>query len=410
MAIGDVLSDLGSFSNPFGVPSQGQWNLARGVYTDNVTGQSIVFFFESRKGEDSGQKTAIDQISDTGGRRIAVYEYPYRDGQRLSDLGRKGETFTFNIKFFGINYQLLFQQFLNVVVNSRNQGTIIHPVRGAVKVRFSDYEFVHKYDEWNAITIKAVFKEDNTDALASTNVQAASPDSALRSALQTLTNVQSAIQQNIFEINALRLLPGAIINSLTQRLGIIVASVSGLLGTLAATFSTDQILHGLATQAQGSTGGITSLTAGTTADGTLPPVYQVGFDPTTQAQINSQTDSFVNANKVTPAQAVFAANQNRQAITAAINQINDTFQNDGYPIVLQYTALSISIQEAVESSISAAQQLVTVYVVPRAMSLRQIAKNNGLDPDRQNDIEMLNPYLPSVNYIPEGTQVVVPAS
>lgn len=423
MAFTDLLGDLGNLANPFGASSQGQWNLSRGIYTTKVSNKSIIFFYETPKGENRTQRTAVDQITDSGSRRLAVYKYPYRDGQRVTDLGRDGETFTFNIKFHGDNYQTKFQEFLDVVVNSNEQGTLVHPVRsasttqGALTVRFHTWEFLHRFDEWNAVTIKATFIEDNTDALVATNKPRASQDTALRSALQFLTSTQAAISNAIFQVGALAGLPSSIMNAMNQRLTSLTGQVSRLLGQLATTFSSSAQLKQMASQSANLPGGMTSLssgqvagTAGVSTASSLPPVYQAGFDPATQAQIQTQLQAFVSANQITPQQAVFQANQARASISAAIAEIETNLGNDGYDIMVQYRALAVQIQQAVESSIAQTQSLVKVYTLPSPMSLRMIAKANGLTADDQNAIEALNPYLSSVNYLPTGTQITVPAA
>lgn len=417
MAFTDVLAGVSALSNPYGVPSQGEWNLARGVYTTKVSNKSMVFFYE-KKDPVFTQHTAIDQITDSGGRRLAKYEYPYRDGQRMTDLGRRGETFTMNIKFHGLQYQTKLKEFLNVLVNSNEQAIVTHPVRGAVTARYSSHEFVHRYDEWNAVTIKVVFEEDNTDTLAQTNFANASQDSAIRNSLQNLVNAQAQISAAISSVSALLLLPNSIVNAMKNRLNSLTTQISGLIGQLGATFSSNTTIQALAASSQTIAGGITSLSSGTatsTASGStvtaqLPPVFQVGFDPSTQTAINKNIAAFIAANQITPQQAVYSANAARAGITAAIAEVNTNMSNYGYDIVVQYRGLATSIQQAVESSIAATQSLVTIYTTQRPMSLRQIAFANGLTADDQNTIESLNPYLASVNYIPAGTQVTVPVS
>jgi hypothetical protein len=186
------------------------------------------------------------------------------------------------------------------------------------------------------------------------------------------------------------------------------------LGQLAATFSSNTQLQNVAAQSANIAGGAPSLNSGTTVQGTslatLPAVYQVGFDPATQAAINAQIANFVAANTITPQQAVFNANQSRTAILAAINEIITNFGNYGYDLMLQYRGIAVSIQQATEAAIASSQNLVTVYVTPTNMSLRQIAFANGLSPDSQNAIETLNPYLGSVNYVPANTTLIVPAA
>jgi hypothetical protein len=416
----DILSDLSAFSNPFGAPSKGQWNLTKAVYTTQISKQSVIFYYD-KKDPDPSQKTALEQINDGGGRRLAVYEYPYLDGQAVADLGRKGEQFTFNIVFHGLNYQQLFQQFLNVVVNSNEPGTLTHPVRGAIQVRYRDHEFIHRHDMWNAITIKATFIEDNTGTLASTNVAASSQDSALRSALQTLTAVQATVQQSIFAVQALLLLPSAIANAMQQRLNSIIGQGSSLLGSLTATFSSDHSLQQLAAQGA-TTGGIIALNSGTTVQqpgvnqsGTgvqtqLPPVYQVGFDPQTQSAVNSLVSNFVNANQLTSQQAVFLCNQVRSAIAAAIAEAQTNFGNQYYDIMITYRGLAVAMQQVVEACLASEQSQVVVYTVPYPMSLRMVAFLNGLTPDDSVTIAALNPTVPSINYVPADTQPTVPAA
>jgi hypothetical protein len=418
MSILDILNGNPK-PNPLGAPSQGLWNLSRGVYTDNVTQNSVVFFYEQKTSDSpKTQSTAIDQISDSGGRRLAVYEYPYKDGQAVDDLGRKGETLTFNIKFYGLNYQTKFQQFINVVVNSKNQGTIIHPVRGAITVRFREYEFMHRNEEWNAVTIKAIFVEDNSNSLQTNQQNSATPDSAIRSSLQTLSNLQSQISSAISSVTAALSKPGSIQSSLQSTLITLTAQGSRLIAQLGASFSTDTSLNLILSQASNLPGGSPALNSGTVATqvsgstvlSQLPPVFQVGFDPATQALITSNLNSFINANQVNAQQAIFAANQMRAGISQAIADINSNLGNSGYSIVINYRTLANSIQQAVESAISSAQKNVIIYTVPYTMSLRMVAKLNNLSPDNQNDIVNLNPYLSSINLVKSGTQLTVPVS
>jgi prophage DNA circulation protein len=417
----DAINDIvGALKNPYGTPSTGEWNLNRAVYVNKKRPDGIVLFYETKKDEPRGVVTAMDQANDTGSRKLAIYKYPYRDGQRISDLGRDGETYTFNLKFVGQNYQQKFQDFLDVVVNSNEIGRFTHPIRGVLNVRLKDWDFIHRHDEFNAVTIKAIFLEDNTDSLQAqfNDIAKATADSAIRNAMQTLLSNYRSIQTAIFEIGAQLLVGPNILAGIEQRLNTILGQSSSLLGGLAASFSTDAALQLLASQAAASNAGsIAALNSGTVVSGgtvskveTLPPVFQVGYDEETQASINAQADSFISQNQITPQQAVFTANQTRQQISAAIKELEDTFGNDAYDMVLQYQAIAISMQTSVEASIAQVTTEVKKYVLPYSMSLRSICFLNSLDPDRQNELEKLNPYLPSINWIPAGYTVTVPAA
>lgn len=422
--LGDLIPGLG---NPFGLPSEGIWNLQQGSFTTGNSGsgilgaignflgggQTVTFYVENAIGQFPNQITAIDTISDSGGRRLAAYEYPYVDGTTYQDLGRKGERFVMNIKFFGSNYQILFKNFIEVVTKNNQLGTLNHPVRGTFPARFLEWEFVHRHDEWNSVTIKATFVEDNINQTSALNIFD-SINSSLRNGLQVLSSVSSAISTALAEAKALLNFPTSELTLLQTALAGVAFTVSNLLGQLAATYSTDATIT--AVLANGvSTGGILQANSGTvtatTANptGQVPPVYQAGFSSTAQATIAANLASFVNSNQVTPQQALFNANQALTQIAAAVAQVNSLLGNQGYSVVLQYRILAVQIQNVTQAAIANILTQVTLYTVPFNMSLRMVAYLNGLPPDSQNNIENLNPYIQSVNYIAAGTIIQVPA-
>lgn len=407
--VGGLIPGLG---NPFGLPSQGLWNLQKGSFTTSDKGQTV-FFVENSIGQLPGELSAIDTISDSGGRRLAVYEYPYIDGQAIQDLGRKGEHFTFNIKFFGQNYQLMFKEFIENITKSNQKGTLNHPVRGSFPARFLEWEYIHRHDEWNSVTIKATFLEDDTDQISSLNLLN-DINSMLRNGLQVLSSVTSTITSGLAEIVAIKNLPSSILKNLQSQFKAITATVSSLFGQLGATYSSDAQLQTLFSTAVNlgnvllTNGGVVTATT-SNPTGQLPPVYQVGFSPADQTNITAQLSSFVNANQITPQQAMYQANQARSEISTAIQNINTELGNDGYSIVLQYRILAVQIQLVTQAAISSVQAQIKQYVVPRAMSLRMVAFLNGLTPDRQNDIEALNPYITSINYVEAGVILQVPS-
>jgi hypothetical protein len=307
----------------------------------------------------------------------------------------------------------------------RGKGTLVHPtlspIFGSFPARFRDAEIVHRYDEYNATTLRVTFLEDNIGELDQVVLEEnVSTDSVLRQSLQNIVNTQANVSKIISDVSALVLLPGAIQTALRARITSLSGQTTRLLAQLGVSFSSDLALIGLMQLSSGAgAGGAASLSSGTVAGSTnggktaaqeLPPVFQVGYDPATSAAVEAQVAQFVSANQITPQQAVFQANQARAGISAAIAEAEGYLDNYAYDIVLEYRALAISIQQATEVAISTSQSKVKIFVVDRPMSLRQVAKENGLAPDRQNDIEALNPYLGSVNYVPKGTTLTVPAS
>lgn len=400
LGLGNLLAVL---SNPYGLPDNAVWNLQKGSFL-NAQGKTIVFFIEV-KSPDPTQKNAIDQISDSGGRRLAIYEYPYTDGQAIDDLGRKGEKFSFNIKFYGSNYQILFKNFIDTVVNSSGIGTLSHPVRGVIKCRFQEYEFIHRHDEFNAVSIRATFLEDNSGEIQSSNLLPATPNSVLRSVLGAAVSGFATAQQTLFAATALLLLPNLIKTTLNNRITSLKTAVLLFLGQLAATFSNDAQLQRLYANAQASLG-LGNLNSGVSGGSTLPPVYQVGLSPSEQTQINP----YVNSNQVTNQQALYNANQILTNLSAAIAEANAALGNNAFDLALLYRNIAVGIQQVTQVCINNTNNTVIVYTVPSAMSLRTVAFKNGLAAERQNDIEALNPYLGSVNYVPAGSQLLVPSS
>lgn len=416
MAISTVVSDLGLLNNAYGPASQGQWNLARGVYFNDKLPNGLVFFYETKKDEPLASRTGIEQIQDSGGRRLAIYEYAYKDGQFIKDLGRKGESFAFNIKFHGLNYQERFNEFISKVCRNGSPGKIVHPVRGQFTVRFKEWGFVHRHDEWNAVTISATFLEDTAKEKLNDLIPNVSADSALRKAIQDLAVYENKLANTINQITSTANLPTSLTNLFKNTLAQVTGSATKLIGQLTATFSGDASSQQLSAQiANTNSASVGAINAGTVTTGnntvaTLPPIFQTGMDQTSADFINSQTDAFVSANQITPQNAVFQANQTRANVKTAINDLTSNLGNDSYDLVLQYRGMMNSLQEAVEACISSSQSSIVIYTTTKMMSIRSICKAVNISYDRQNEVAQLNPYLASINFVPANTTLYVPAA
>lgn len=412
---GDLLAVL---NNPFGSTNQAQWNLTEGSFTQDETGERVVFLFDQTAAvarqeaaqENSQQRTAVSTISDKGGRRKVKYEYPYRNGQRVRDLGRQAESYDLNIVFHGPQYQTLFNRFLRVCVNSKLSGVFSHPVRGSIRGAFESYEFNHSHDMNNAVAIRCTFIEDSSDDLTALNAEKSAPDSVIRQALSILTDVQATITHAIDIVEFAQSVPKRATDLLNARIDGIVSAASTLLGKLASTFGTDVQLKALAAQANNAGLPITSLTAGESDGKSLPAVFQVGMVAEAADLLDAQEAAFIGANQVSTSQAIFQTNKIRQSIAAGIEEAETELGNDGADIVLAYRTLAVQMQDTVEAAISAASLRVREFTVPYNMSLRQVAFLNGLSPDRQNDLADLNPALQSVNFVAEDTVLTVPVA
>jgi hypothetical protein len=68
----------------------------------------------------------------------------------------------------------------------------------------------------------------------------------------------------------------------------------------------------------------------------------------------------------------------------------------------------ILMQQAYEQGAAQAQIGIRRYTTPRLMSVREIAFDNDIDPERSIEIDILNPDLESLNYIESGLEILVP--
>lgn len=437
----DLVNSISNISNPYGGPSTGKWNIQRCLFqqlSKGIVAKSVVLFYETpgasgnkalgEISENYQSKTFLSDVNDKGGRRIARYKYPYKDGQALADLGRMAEIFSMNLKFGGLQYQTRFNDFIANVAKYNGDAQLVHPIRGIIPVKFVDWNYVHTSDEWNFVTIKAVFEEDNSVILQQINKgggqqkASVSIDQSIRNGLSKLSTYQAAIQGAISDATAILKLPGAIQSALKLRLSSLTNSIAGFQAQLAATFSSNSSLNRVNAQAGQVGGNILNINSGTVSNSTtsnnngtattatLPPVFQAGFDPSTDALISSQLSSFVNASQVTTQQAVYTANSIRATISTAIAEAETNLGIYSFDTIFNYRQMAVMVQEITEACVSSVTPQIISYTVLVPMSLRQIAFANNLDPDRGNDIEALNPYIQSVNRVEAGTVVLVPAS
>lgn len=407
-----ILSTLGGFSNPYGAPSREEWAINSAKFRLLDGSNLEILFFAAEPSEDrDGDKTALENVGDSGGRRLAIYEYPYRDGQAIEDLGRKGEKFVFNLTFFGPRYRDRYIEFYQKVIEQRAQGILTHPSIGDITARLSDYEFIHSHDQFNAVKLRCTFVEDSTtntrDGQPSTD-KIGAVDSFLRTALSTLTKVQAAVQQNIFAYESISLLPGAVVAAMRQRLSSVVNLHAGLLSKMAATFASDGSIVDLASNSGGVTGSNSGTSAATGRE--LPPVFQVGLAPAEAQVVAEHQDAFINANQVTATQLVYDTNRAREEVAEAIAYHESQLGSDAFDAVISYRELVVAYQKAAESCIKSAALQTVQYLVPYDMTLAEAAFLNKLSPDRMVDIDRLNPHIESANLLRQGDVVLVPAT
>ncbi len=370
--------------------SASEWDIEEGAYghPDANPSQPVVLFHVFRSPLDYGG--AVDSITDQGGRRKVPFVFPYVDGQTTDDLGRKGEAFEINILLHGPNYRKAYTRLLKEL-NDARPGTLVHPVRGRVKVAAQDWTVTHSSDHRQAVALKVSFIEHNFDVSFQrvSVLQQNTVKSAITNALSYVGKIAAVItkvQANITVVQNFKTLATATLNDYSALFG-------STLTKLNKTFSD-----------------------GDTSD--LPALLPVnsGIDSFPVAGTKdpfSETTAIVQAESV----ATLAAQQAIDVVKALRIQLNETIEIFGtitegelifHDEILELKRSSIAMQETLELGLQSSRAAIASYTLPRVMSLREVAFANGLTPDRAGEIELLNPSILSTNMVARGTILKVP--
>lgn len=94
---------------------------------------------ELRPGSFRGIPFAMTELSQTGGKRLVVDEYPEQDEHTVDELGRKPRRFRMRGLIVGDAY-LDVRDRLRAALEEEGPGQLLHPWRGALQVYTGDYE------------------------------------------------------------------------------------------------------------------------------------------------------------------------------------------------------------------------------------------------------------------------------
>lgn len=96
-----------------------------------------------------------DEIS----RGVIVNEYPYVDGGSTEDMGRNARTMSMVAVFYGIDYEIQLQQFIEAI-DTPGSGELVHPVFGSIKAQFQRASLPHEASQPNQTRVTLEFTED----------------------------------------------------------------------------------------------------------------------------------------------------------------------------------------------------------------------------------------------------------
>lgn len=384
-----TLSKVSGALNQLAGLNKGEWVIEEAAY-GHPPGNLVVFHvFHSTQNYSAG----VSQVQDSVSRRVVPFEYPYVDGQTTLDLGRSGESIDFDVVMHGdgyyAGYLALIQEFNNPL-----PGTLIHPVRGRMTVKFKEATVLHKSEAAKAVTLRLRFVEHNFEI----SFQSAPPTtkSVLADAVNFISLINGAItavQSNLITANQVQQAIAAAIQGYHD-------DYTQTLVAINTTFNA------------GSSSDIPGLLPVNSSAGSAFPSGAAPNDPfasLTPAEIQAQ-----QAVPLSAAQAVDKVANNRVLATAAISLMEAANGGlgalDFYDQILTIKQSAISIQKALELALSSSNAAIKQYTTPLVMGLREVCFANGIAVDRAYELEVLNPNLLSTNLIPPGTVLQVPTS
>jgi prophage DNA circulation protein len=95
---------------------------------------------------------------DSAERAIAVYPYPFRNGDELDDMGRKARSFTLQAVFWGAQYQRELEAFTDAL-DADGADELVHPVYGSKYVMVERYSIRHDAEGPDSCTVQVTFRE-----------------------------------------------------------------------------------------------------------------------------------------------------------------------------------------------------------------------------------------------------------
>jgi prophage DNA circulation protein len=395
--------------------------------------------FESK----SKYQAGLSRVVDSGGRRKVKYQFPYRDGQTTDDLGRKPGSFEMEAVLHGQRYMDGYRA-LMAEFDKPTPGKLVHPVRGELTCVVEEHTVTHQSDQRKAVALRLVFIEHN---FTIGNIRELT-DSSVKGALAAALEVFAIIDTALAKIEAAQLLVRGLKNLLKSYLAVykrgsaqtltkmnqtfnskggsadipalLPVNVGGTgIGTSAAGKGTDgTTASSFATTGSSSSSSTATGSSGPTVGGSGSSSYANSslfvvartlndpFNGVPVADLSAGTLLAVAVDQLTKEVAKL-----RESLTTILVAIDDGGASlELFDTKLDLLRTSALIQEVLEKGAASSNARIIDYTVPRLMSLREVAFANGLDVERVEELDLLNPQLLSLNYIEKGTVLKVPVA
>lgn len=389
-----TLGNVGALIQDFAGRDPTQWDLLEGSYNN------IKFHVFT---DTSEYQAALATVTDSYGRRKIKYKFPYVDGQTTDDLGRAPSTYSFDILLHGQRYLIGFQKLITEF-NKPTPGTLIHPVLGKIVVAVETWEIVHTNEKRQAMMLKVFFTEHNFTIADFTKLKVA--DKSVKSSLVKALEAFQKIEAALVNVEGAVTLVRTVKNRILQNLDIYNTSYGTTLTKMNRAFNNNSNTD-IPSLLPVNEGG-TRNPDGSTISDQFPIVRSIN-DPFNTLPIDALQQPI--ASVITVQQLYKDLLNLRDSVTSIINDIKDNGAAlELYDDILNLRQTAISMQEVFERGSASSQAQVVEYITPRLMTLREVAFANALNPNRVEDLDLLNPELESINYIPKATSVKVPIS
>lgn len=101
-------------------------------------------------------------VTDEIERAVAIHEYPYADGASTEDMGRGGRRIPMRAVFYGDDYEIALQQFIDAL-DEAGSGELIHPILGSIEAQFLRASIQHEAALPDQVWLNLDFVENDLD-------------------------------------------------------------------------------------------------------------------------------------------------------------------------------------------------------------------------------------------------------
>jgi len=384
-----TLSGASSILNQFAGLSNETWDIQESAYGHPPNNLVLFHVFKTPENYDA----AVDEVQDNISRRVAVFGFPYVDGQTTEDLGKNGSTYDFNILIHGPNYYAAYLALLDEFDNPV-PGTLVHPVYGQLTVKFEKATVTHRSDKRKAIALRATFIDHTFE------VSFDESNPTTKSALANAVGFISKIAGVLTDIQSNENVLSQIKSILTNKTQSYQTAYLQALVSLNTTFNL------------GSSSDIPGLVATNPGNASAFPSAESPTDPLSNidpSQVQALASPVLSAN-----QAIDMVSALRTQTLTLVEAIEGANSGQGalifYADVLTIKQSAIAMQQVLELGLQTSNNTIVNYTTPRLMSVREVCFAVGLSPDDSQGIITLNPLILSANYIPANTLLQVPSS